>query len=125
MAAAATTITAVATESANHEAFCARYDISISELENAVESPATTAYGAFLIDVGVQGDHSLLVLALAACLLGYGEVGLWLRKESLKPNTWVKTEGNPYKKWMDEYAGEWYQGAVRTGLRESTYSCAG
>lgn len=55
-------------------------------------------------------------MALAACLLGYGEVGLWLQKESQKPGTWVVREGNPYTKWMDDYASEWYQNAVRVGL---------
>lgn len=55
-------------------------------------------------------------MALAACLLGYGEVGLWLRKEAQRPGTWVKTEGNPYKRWMDDYASEWYQNAVRVGI---------
>lgn len=56
-------------------------------------------------------------MALAACLLGYGEVGLWLQKESMKPDTWVKTDGNPYAKWMEDYAGKNYQDAVKLGLR--------
>ena len=55
-------------------------------------------------------------MALMACLLGYGEVGLWLKKEASKPNSWVVLEGNPYQGWMEEYAGEGYQGAVRLGL---------
>ena len=52
-----------------------------------------------------------------ACLLGYGEVGLWLKKQSLLPNTWVVKEGNPYAKWMEDYSGEHYQGAVKIGLQ--------
>lgn len=55
-------------------------------------------------------------MALLACLLGYGEVGLWLKKQASLPNSWVLIEGNPYKKWMDDYAGEHYQGAVKLGL---------
>ena len=55
-------------------------------------------------------------MALAACLLGYGEVGLWLKKEAAKPDTWVKLEGNPYKKWIDDYSGPDYQKAVKLGL---------
>ena len=55
-------------------------------------------------------------MALAACLLGYGEVGLWLRREMAKPNTWVVVQGNPYAKWMDDYGGEGYQEAVKLGL---------
>jgi hypothetical protein len=55
-------------------------------------------------------------MALAACLLGYGEVGRWLAAEAARPGSWVVSEGNPYKAWMDEYAGAGYQGAVREGL---------
>ncbi|KAF8437563.1 hypothetical protein L210DRAFT_3546087 [Boletus edulis BED1] len=42
------------------------------------------AHGAFLIDVGFQGDTTKLLVALAAWLLGYGEVGLWLEKEAAR-----------------------------------------
>ena len=55
-------------------------------------------------------------MALMACLLGYGEVGLWIQKESEKDNSWVVMEGNPYKLWIDDYSGERYQSAVITGL---------
>lgn len=57
-----------------------------------------------------------LTMALMACLLGYGEVGLWLQKESRKENSWVIMEGNPYKLWIDDYSGEMYQKAVKEGL---------
>ncbi|KAG6888913.1 hypothetical protein C0992_007100 [Termitomyces sp. T32_za158] len=55
-------------------------------------------------------------MALLACLLGYGEVGLWLKKEATLLNTWVVTDDNPYKKWMDDYGGDTYQGFVKAGL---------
>ncbi|KAN0093381.1 hypothetical protein V8E55_004165 [Tylopilus felleus] len=80
------------------------------------EVPATTAYGASLIDMGLQGDTTVLVMAVAACLLGYGEVGLWLKKEAQKPNSWVLWEGNPYLGWIKEYSGERYQKGVINGL---------
>ena len=56
------------------------------------------------------------MMALMACLLGYGEVGLWLKKQAAAPNSWVVLDGNPYQHWIDDYAGEVYQAAVRTGL---------
>jgi len=49
-------------------------------------------------------------------LLGYGEVGRWLKKEAAKPNSWVKLDGNPYLKWIEDYSGEDYQAAVKRGL---------
>ena len=72
------------------------------------------------------GDTSKLIMACAACLLGYGEVGLWLKKEAARPRSWVVTEGNVYKQWMDDYGGEHYQNAVRVGLGEciSQPNCA-
>ena len=55
-------------------------------------------------------------MALAACLLGYGEVGLWLKKEATKPDSWVKLNGNAYLRWIEDYSGETYQAAVKLGL---------
>ncbi|KAH7890084.1 Phosphomethylpyrimidine kinase-domain-containing protein [Phlebopus sp. FC_14] len=114
--AAAEIVFHITRESAMHTSFCAQWGITREELETTPESPATTAYGAFLLDTGLQGDTTKLVMALAACLLGYGEVGLWLKKEAEKPNSWVKWEGNPYLKWMQDYSGEDYQNAVKVGL---------
>ena len=55
-------------------------------------------------------------MSLAACLLGYGEVGLWLQAEAKSDNSWVRIEGNPYRKWIEDYSGERYQSAVKQGL---------
>lgn len=64
----------------------------------------------------------MLIMAVAACLLGYGEVGLWLKKEAQKPNSWVKWEGNPYLEWIKVYAGEEYQAGVVSGISEYAIS---
>lgn len=61
-------------------------------------------------------------MALLACLLGYGEVGLWLKKEAMKKDSWVVYEKNPYKQWIDDYSGEGYQQAVRLGLGGCKFS---
>ncbi|KAL7282905.1 hypothetical protein ACG7TL_002321 [Trametes sanguinea] len=110
------TIVNVINEVRTHKAFSARWGISEADLAATPESPSTTAYGAYLIDVGLQGDSAKLIMALAACLLGYGEVGLWLKKEATKPNSWVKLEGNAYLQWIEDYSGEHYQNAVKLGL---------
>lgn len=57
-------------------------------------------------------------MALSACLLGYGEVGLWLKSEAKLANSWVQLEGNPYLKWIEDYSGDHYQNAVKLGLGE-------
>ncbi|TEB34011.1 thiamine biosynthesis protein [Coprinellus micaceus] len=110
------TIMNVINEIATHKTFCQSFGISPEELESTPESTATTAYGAYILNVGLQGDHAKLVMALMACLLGYGEVGLWLKKEASLPSSWVAMEGNPYRKWIEDYSGVHYQNAVRIGI---------
>lgn len=65
----------------------------------------------------------MLLMALLACLLGYGEVGLWLKKNVAKRHGdevsgWVdlSSETNPYVQWIEDYSGERYQRAVTLGL---------
>lgn len=65
-----------------------------------------------------------LLMALLACLLGYGEVGLWLKKETAQEGSWVVYENNPYRQWIDDYSGPVYQQAVRSGLGEQTRASA-
>ncbi|KAF5386648.1 hypothetical protein D9615_002033 [Tricholomella constricta] len=110
------TIINVITEIHTHKAFCAAFGITNDMLENTPEEAATSAYGAYLIDIGLRGDTTKLLMALLACLLGYGEVGMWLKKQESLSNSWVVVEGNPYKQWMDDYSGPAYQGAVKIGL---------
>ncbi|KAJ3816719.1 hypothetical protein F5880DRAFT_1493988, partial [Lentinula raphanica] len=119
------TVLNVLQEINTHKAFCASFGISEDELEQTTESAATAAYGGYLVDVGVRGDTMLLLMALLACLLGYGEVGLWLKKNVKKneksgdgANGWVimNENDNPYVQWIEDYAGERYQAAVRAGL---------
>ncbi|OBZ75462.1 putative hydroxymethylpyrimidine/phosphomethylpyrimidine kinase 2 [Grifola frondosa] len=114
--AATQTIINIVNEVAMHKAYCAQWGISAADLEATPEEAATTAYGAYILDIGLQGDGAKLVVALAACLLGYGEVGLWLKKEAARPNTWVKLDNNPYTKWIDDYSGSEYQAAVQVGI---------
>ncbi|KAF8589696.1 hypothetical protein K439DRAFT_1332026 [Ramaria rubella] len=116
MRSSAGTMLNVARETSSHMEFCKSYGVSFEELLSTVESPATTAYGAYLIDVGLRGDETQLMVAVAACLLGYGEVGLWLVKESEREGSNIFMHSNPYERWIKEYAGENYQEAVRAGI---------
>ncbi|PBK83751.1 hypothetical protein ARMGADRAFT_1055712 [Armillaria gallica] len=117
------TILNVLHEIGTHTAFCARFGITADELESTEESTATMAYGGYLLDIGLQGDRIKLLMALLACLLGYGEVGLWIKKEAAKPGSLAKLEGNPYLHWIEDYSGPEYQNAVRLGM-ETIEVCA-
>lgn len=63
-----------------------------------------------------------LFMALIACLLGYGEVGLWLKSEASREGSWVVLHDNPYKAWIDIYSGADYQEGVKRGLGKSNPS---
>ncbi|KAJ7491032.1 Phosphomethylpyrimidine kinase-domain-containing protein [Mycena latifolia] len=110
------TILNVLREIKTHRTFCAEFGISADELERTEESSATTAYGCFLMDIGIQGDTTKLLMALLACLLGYGEVGLWLKSRAACTGSGIVLEGNPYRRWIEDYSGPDYQAAVRIGL---------
>jgi hydroxymethylpyrimidine/phosphomethylpyrimidine kinase len=75
--------------STDHKTFCTQWGVSEKELEGAAESTATTAYGAYMANVGPQGDTVKLNMALAPYLLAYGEVGLWLADESKRLVGWL------------------------------------
>ena len=55
-------------------------------------------------------------MAVASCLIGYGEVGLWLKGRLRRGE--IKLEGNPYRKWIEDYSGDDFQGAVNRGIGE-------
>jgi hypothetical protein len=89
----------IAREYKMHESFCAQWGLSASDIAATPESITTTAYGTFILDAGLKGDDLSLIVALAACLLGYGEVGLWLVSESQRMGSEIILEGNPYRKY--------------------------
>ena len=69
--------------STNHKARCTQRGVEENELEESPESAATVTYGAYIMDIGFQGDTIKLNMAISACLPGYGEVGLWSTDENV------------------------------------------
>lgn len=67
-----------------------------------------------MLDVGNQGTVLDVMVAVLSCLVGYGEVGLFLAERVAEGKAVL--EGNPYKKWMQDYCGEDFLGAVRRGI---------
>ncbi|EJU02586.1 phosphomethylpyrimidine kinase [Dacryopinax primogenitus] len=97
-------------ESKHHIAFCQSWGISLEEFHSTPESGHTVAYTRYVLDTGVSNSLLALRVATAPCLLGYGDVGTWLHDD---PGT--KREGNAYWPWIEGYAGEDFQKAVRKG----------
>lgn len=93
-----------------HVRLCADWGLSQNDLETAPEARATIAYTRFVLDAGAAGDLLDMKVALAPCMIGYGEIGKRLSLD-LDPS-------NPYGVWVNEYAGEDYQDLMHATIAE-------
>lgn len=84
-----------------HVRLCGRWGLSAADIEAAQEKNETIAYTRFVLDAGQAGDLLDLYIALAPCMIGYGEIGAARAKSA--------TDENPYAEWIREYASEDYQ----------------
>jgi thiaminase (transcriptional activator TenA) len=57
-----------------HVGLCGSWGISPAELEAAPEAKATMAYTRYVLETGLRGDLLDLHVALAPCVIGYGEI---------------------------------------------------
>jgi thiaminase/transcriptional activator TenA len=92
-------------EMALHVDFCAGWGISRAEMEKAPEAKANMAYTRFVLERGMAGDLLDLLVALSPCVIGYGDIGRDLARSDLS--------SNPYRAWVETYAGEDYQLVAR------------
>lgn len=91
-------------EMALHVRLCATWGVDQARLEQAPESRATLAYTRYVLETGLRGDLLDLHVALSPCVLGYAEIARGIAPDSGR--------GNPYRVWIDEYAGAAYQGVA-------------
>ncbi|CAF1191707.1 unnamed protein product [Adineta ricciae] len=96
-------------ESKLHTAYCAEWGIDTTKLNTMKEARANLAYTRYTLDVGMTGDLLDLYIALAPCLLGYGDIALRLFED---PTT---DHQSPYWKWISNYAANDYQQSCRRG----------
>ncbi|KAF3922856.1 hypothetical protein AA313_de0201980 [Arthrobotrys entomopaga] len=95
----------VVRETSLHVKYCSRFGISESDLLSTPEAPATIAYTRYVIDVGMTGDKSALMVALISCAVGYN-IAARNRDEEQES---VRTEqGNKFWGWVEEYSSESY-----------------
>ncbi|KAJ3416946.1 hypothetical protein HDV05_008004 [Chytridiales sp. JEL 0842] len=107
---AAEIVKVIGEEAEMHVNYCASWNISRQALESTPESSANLAYTRYVLEKGLSGDRLDLRVALAPCLLGYGEIGARLAAD---PNT--KREGNPYWPWIQNYNKDSFRAAVKEG----------
>ena len=78
------------------------------------ESLSNIAYTRYVLDTSSKGDLLDTRVVTAPCLIGYGKVGERL-VATLEGVERDETK-NKYWGWIAEYGGDWYQGAVKTGI---------
>jgi thiaminase/transcriptional activator TenA len=86
-----------------HVKLCAGWGLSPRDLEQAPSAAETLAYTRYVLDAGMRGDLLSLKVALAPCVIGYAEIATRLAETDACAPT------NPYRVWIDEYAGAPYQ----------------
>jgi thiaminase (transcriptional activator TenA) len=91
-----------------HIDYCRGWGLSEVAMAAEPEAMATIAYSRFVLDRGLAGDRLDLETALAPCIIGYGVIA---RERMADPAT--QLDGNPYREWLEMYAGAEYQGLAR------------
>jgi thiaminase/transcriptional activator TenA len=91
-----------------HVRMCERWDLGADDLEQVPEKTQTIAYTRFVLEAGNAGDLLDLYVALAPCMIGYGEIGARLADNL--------GDENPYAEWINEYASQPYQELVQATI---------
>lgn len=87
-----------------HVDYCAGWGLTEADMEALPEASATMAYTRYVLETGVKGDILDLYVALAPCVIGYGEIG-----RRLIDDAETRVDGNPYYPWIEMYGGADYQ----------------
>ncbi|WFM70383.1 thiaminase II [Halomonas sp. CKK8] len=95
-----------------HVGYCREWGISEADLAALPEARATLAYTRYVLDTGHRGDLLDLHVALAPCLVGYGEIANWLNAQSFT----VRGDANPYDAWIAMYESDDFQAAMHAEL---------
>lgn len=116
IAASASIVTHIRTETNLHVEECKELGLSQEDLDGAEEHQACTAYSRYILDIGQSEDWLALQMSMLACLIGYNHIAQRLMnlQDPTKP-----TEANRYRKWIENYVAEDYSEAVREGSGKS------
>jgi thiaminase/transcriptional activator TenA len=101
----------IATELTLHVDYCRQWGITEHDLARLPEDRATMAYTRYVLDAGNRGDLLDMHVALAPCLVGYGEIANTLNSD---PTT--VRDANPYDAWIAMYESDAFQSAMRSEI---------
>ena len=97
--------TLVSEEMQLHVRTCQAAGISSDDLAATPERTENLAYTRYVLESGYSGDLLDLLTTLAPCVMGYGEIGDRLMKES---------KSSIYGEWINTYGGADYQNAAKS-----------
>ncbi|MCC7428465.1 MAG: thiaminase II [Alphaproteobacteria bacterium] len=99
------------TEMKLHVGYCRGWGLSEADMAAAPEATATMAYTRYVLERGLAGDILDLEVALAPCVIGYGEIA-----NRMLASPALRLAGNPYRDWIAMYAAEDYQALARSSV---------
>jgi thiaminase/transcriptional activator TenA len=91
------------TEMALHRDYCARFGITVGDLDATKAASTTQAYTDFLLKTAYSGSFAELSCALLPCMWGYCEIGLKLAQQG-RP-----VQQPLYAEWIDMYSSAEFQ----------------
>ena len=94
-----------------HVGYCAEWGLTEADMAAEPEALETMAYTRFVLERGLAGDRLDLDVALAPCVVGYGEA-----VQNLLADPATNRAGNPYNAWMDAYAAPEYRAAAAAAI---------
>jgi thiaminase/transcriptional activator TenA len=108
---------AIVVERALHGSFFRQYGITAEVFAQTPLSPACHHYVSFLIATAYAEPYEVLLGALLPCFWIYAEVGRDIHARA--------APANPYRAWIDTYAGEEFHAAVQAVIAATDEAAAG
>jgi thiaminase/transcriptional activator TenA len=108
---------AIVVERALHGSFFEQYGITSKVFAETPLSPACHHYVSFLLATAYGEPYEVLLGALLPCFWIYAEVGRDIHARA--------APANPYRAWIDTYAGDEFHAAVRAMIAATDEAAAG
>jgi thiaminase (transcriptional activator TenA) len=108
---------AIVVERALHGSFLAQYGITAEIFARTPLSPACHHYVSYLVATAHAEPYEVALGALLPCFWIYAEVGRDIHARA--------APANPYRAWIDTYAGEEFHDAVRRVIEAADEAAAG
>ncbi|MFN3231896.1 MAG: thiaminase II [Alphaproteobacteria bacterium] len=96
---------ALVVERSLHEGFFEQFNVPQTVINAAEPSPTCLNYVNFLLTTGHSASHEETVAAILPCFWVYWEVGQYIHARA--------ADDNPYRAWIDTYAGDDFADSVK------------